>query len=293
MSERLQGHASDIAALLAETAAQVKRCHATAWDVIFRNGKELPAHVRLEHDWVQVDAPVSDDIRGNAHAGGDRHLWSLLTRNALLPPDIKLTVAVGDAVAPPVRLCGEIILDDAAELAVRTRELCTAIQSIAHAWPGVASPRSATAAATATAGAALCREAGWPVVERDEQVLVELDIPDGFAQAEIVVACDGGITARVGIGEDAPTARCEALALLLLRASASVRLVRAAADQTARFEVALRPPVAAAMLRDALCALSVAYRMVAREAAALVHDATIAAAYLRHCAPAATMKTQL
>jgi hypothetical protein len=203
-----------------------------------------------------------------------------------LPPGIKLAVAVGETVAPPVRLCGEIILDDAAELAVRMSELCAVIKQVAHVWPSAPAGVETTAAVD-TKVAALCHDTGWPVVERDGRVLVELDIPDGFAQAAVAARPDGGIGATVAVADGAaPAQGHDALALLLLRASGSVHLVRAAADPTPRLEVALPAPVAATTLQHALCALSVAYRMVVREATALVQDASIAAAYLRHGAGA-------
>jgi hypothetical protein len=161
--------------------------------------------------------------------------------------------------------------------------LCAAIKQVAHVWPATEPTPAPETLTPAVDVAALCHEMGWPVVERDGGVLIELDVPQGFAQARVAAGPDGSIATAVFIGDGPPPSPCrDALALLLLRASGSVRLVRAAAKATPGLEVALPPPVTVPALQHAFCALSVAYRLVVREAAALAHDASLAATYLRH-----------
>ena len=185
MTTRLNRHAAAIAAALDKEAPQVQQRHATAWDVVFRNGTELTVGVELDDDWVRLETAWP--------AAGDADCWSLLVRNGSLPPGVKFAIAVGDALAPPVRLHAEVMLDDAAEPAMRMQTLCRAIKTAAHVWPAHESGTTDAAGIPIADAVALCRETAWPVVERDGKILVELDVPDGFAQAQVSAAPDGTI----------------------------------------------------------------------------------------------------
>lgn len=275
MSSRTNSRAALIAAAIDKSAAHVEQRSANTWSAVFHNGTALGVHIALENEWLRLDAPIAPPAPD---------LWSLLQRNATLPAGLKF--AVGDAGDPPVLLRAEIGLEDEVDPTGRVLDACTAIKTVAHVWDNTDEPESdVDGHAVAPAGvAALCNDTGWPLVERDGQSHVELDVPGAFFQARVDATRDGGIVAAlpVGAGSVAPPMRA-AVALLLLRTSRAVRLVRAAADTTARFEVALAAPVPVAALAHAFAALSVACRMAGREAAVLSRDEAIAHAYLRHC----------
>jgi hypothetical protein len=129
-------------------------------------------------------------------------------------------------------------------------------------------------------------EAGWPVSGSDREGLrVDLDVPGAFHQAR-VEDHHGGVRFAADIVRIEPlrTTTRPALALLLLSASALVRMARAAVERTSgeeavRFEVVFDAAPSAAEIAHALSALSVACRGFAREAKALADEA-VAMRYL-------------
>ena len=111
-------------------------------------------------------------------------------------------------------------------------------------------------------------------------------------QAVVKPGSNGGLVAsvtRAGGREPARVSHRRALALLLLSASRSVRLARAAAVEEAdgrfeaRLEAALRPGAGAGDLTDALSALSVACRWCGPEAELVHENSLIAETYLLGC----------
>jgi len=135
--------------------------------------------------------------------------------------------------------------------------------------------------------AALCAAARWPFNAREDGMLaVSLEVTGGFQQATVVVDAADGVVVRTPIldGEVPSAAACrDALGLLLLRACGVFRMVRAVVDAASgavRFEVVLGAQPTADELARALSALSVAWRLAAREARVLATDADVAQAYL-------------
>jgi len=135
--------------------------------------------------------------------------------------------------------------------------------------------------------AALCAAARWPFNARDDGTLAApLEVNGAFQQATVAANADDGVLVWTSIlGGDAvgPGACRDALGLLLLRACGVFRMVRAAvevASDAARFEVVLGPRPTSEELARALSALSVAWRLAAREARVVSTDVGVAQAYL-------------
>jgi len=140
--------------------------------------------------------------------------------------------------------------------------------------------------------AARCREVAWPSTRLDLATLaIDLGLR-GVRHARVAtVAATGAV--RVWVELDRIRApldpRCErALALLLLRAAAVVRLVRPVLERRAThavvaFEVAHEgSPPEPVELGHAFAALRVAAETTGREVRVLARDPALAAAYLRH-----------
>lgn len=273
MNARTNPRAALIAAAIDKSATCIDRQSATTWSAVFHNGTALAVQVALENEWLRLDATLAPPVPD---------LWSVLQRNATLPAGLKFVV--GDAGDPPVFLRAEIALEDEVDPTGRVLDACTALKTVAHVWDAADRLEGSRDGHVLTSSdiATLCNETGWPVAARDGSAHVELDVPGDFVHARVEATHDGGIIATVPLGVDrsvAPTSA--AAALLLLRTTGAVRLVRAAADASARFEVAMRASVSAAGLTQALAALSIASRVAGREAAVLARDESIAHAYLR------------
>src|SRR5439155_10563598 len=139
----------------------------------------------------------------------------------------------------------------------------------------------------------LCGLTGWGFVEREPgRLAVDLDVPGMFWQAIVEARGEVGLSAAVPVLDptvadaEPPDPVCrQALGLLLLRACGVVRMARAAAKTQdgathARFEVVFGSQPCVAELTHAFAALSVACRVVSREAAVLWTDEVVARAYI-------------
>lgn len=131
----------------------------------------------------------------------------------------------------------------------------------------------------------LAEESGWPVKVRDQGVVADLAVADGFHQA-VVLAEGQGVRVFTDLvslaGMAGESRRAIAVALLLL--NDSVRSVAAsvyggANHESARLSIALPPRPDAALLGESLTALSAGCRWVHRELAALA-DPELANAFL-------------
>ena len=240
---------------------------------------------RPDGGWLVVERAA-----GSGAVSGDEA--AILGWNGRLPPGLRLLLAA----APPfVRCRVDLVVEpggDEAEVD-RAGRLTDAVASMAvleTLGDGVATPAS-TPPQDAGDLAALCRETEWPLHERGAVLAVDLDVPGGAHQALVERRGDGTVAAAVPVLDAAmavlPAASAagrRAVAVLLLRTSGLVRLVRAAAPAAdvaaARFEVVHRRP-APAELAHGFAALSVACRRAAAEALALWSDETVARRYLR------------
>jgi hypothetical protein len=135
-----------------------------------------------------------------------------------------------------------------------------------------------------------CSDAGWTFTQRpDGELVVDLDVPDGFFQAS--VARHGGAQTCVSVtltsGVEFPAPECEAAFwVLLLRIGGAVRMARAVTQATgggvaAGFEVRFASAPVAGELGHALSALSIACRAGGREAAVVATNPQLACEYLR------------
>ncbi len=284
---------ADVLTALKQQASRVEQDGPGRWLLSLRNG--AAAHqgtARVKSGWLTVDfAPAG---RPSADP------WAMLLANALAPAGVKLTM---DEACGTTHLVGELslALDERCELDRRVGELLGGVGDLLTTSKGKKRPAAhqdgASSAVSlvppAPAAAELCREADWPFTERSEGcVAVALEVQRQPFQAVVKPRPNGGLVASVtlaGGGEPPRVPHRRALALLLLSASRSVRLARAAAVEEAdgrfeaRLEAALRPGAGAGDLNDALSALSVACRWCGPEAE-LVHESSlIAKTYLLGC----------
>jgi len=137
----------------------------------------------------------------------------------------------------------------------------------------------------------LCELAGWSATVRSAsgEAVVALPARDGDVCHATATTGDGALNLHValGVAGDAETTPlCQAaVALALLRAAGSVRLVRSTATRhdghiAAALEVRLQPPVGIETLNHALSALAFAHQQIASELEALAGDDSLAGAYL-------------
>jgi hypothetical protein len=138
--------------------------------------------------------------------------------------------------------------------------------------------------------AALLSGSGFEFVVRDEaHAAVDLGVPGEFRQADLRASASGGLVAAITFETDvAPPPECvRAAALLLLRASAWLRMVRGTltgvgGHARARFEIELPSAPTALETGEALAALSVATRLAGPDLESLMADASLARLYVRH-----------
>lgn len=286
-----------IHAALEKCATSVELVGRGRWTCVLANGTEVCVGAHVADNWLLLDAPfearLAPLIQGAAATDLDLSLRAsdLLRRNATLAGGVKFAVL---SQAPRTRLRAEVPLDEEVDVGRRVRQACAGFKAAASA-PAAHHPVSSAHAADDGGSAVdlrcLCSATQWSFIERDAMtVAVDLEVPGGFRQAMVEAAESGGVVASVDI------ATCTALAsppcqaawgLLLLRACGVVRMVRAAAHAgdggapRSRFEVVFADVPAPAELAHALATLSVACRLVDREAGVLAHDAAVATEYLR------------
>jgi hypothetical protein len=277
-----------VVAGLAKRAASVGRVAPGVWAFELANGTRFPASARIDDGWLLLDAPL--------HAAVPPSRWTeLLEVNASLAGGARFIL---QAAEPKLRVRAEVPLDEAVDIGRRVVEACAGFEAAKTRLerPDVAidvGMRDAFAAAGGDVSvAALCRETGWRCHERAaDQVAVDLEVPGAFPQALVEAGPDASVAASMCVSGDAAddgalprSSLCrDALALLLLRVSGAVRMVRAtvvADGRAARFEVAFASDPAVVELAHAFAALSVACRVAVREAAVVRRDEEVARAYL-------------
>ena len=269
---------------LAKRAITVTRTGYGSWSLDLANGTRFAATARHDDGWLLLDAPMHAPLpvsRGT----------ELLAANASLAGGARFVLGSADS---SLRVRAEVPLDDGIDLRRRVAEACAGFEAaktiltVPHEGGGVAEGPEPGGADIDVA--ALCRETGWASHGRATAVAVDLDVPGAFRQAAVEVRPDARVAVSAPVAGDPSvdgmpsTPRCrDALTLLLLRASGSVRMVRAtttAAGGAARFEVVLAGEPAVAELAHAFAALSVACRVAGREAVVLGHDDGVARLYL-------------
>ncbi len=266
--------AAELRALL-EKRASVQEIDATGWKIA---SGDACLTARAAHGWIHLDAECGAD-------GVNGHAWDLLESNAGLPAGVKFVVPEKD---DTVRVRAELPLDREISLDAR---LPAAVEGVLRAmrWPSSRDDdrRSCLLPSPVDLGdvSARARESGWSDLARSTGPFhVDLDVRRGGALAGVTRHDDGLIEVSVDLDVDAgeTTEICsQAVALLLLRVAAGVRMVRAATvANRPRFEVVCEAEPAVAEIGHAFSALSVACAHAAREARALHGDEAVARLYL-------------
>jgi hypothetical protein len=245
------------------------------WRCIVENGVRTPIIATLEERFLRLEGSPKAMLEGS------RALKAALMGTDTLAGGVKLAL---DASGSGLQIRTDIVLLDETQLLDR---ICWALagfhdSSYQQEFHGSQKDRlvtPATAAATGNLGE-LLHETSWQCTERDlYEFSVNLD-------------ADSAPPARISRNErglvfSVELCRCYAeadvswlaLAVFLLTACSSLRLVRAnttdvGAQLCFGFQVCLPAAPVAEEINHALAALSVAYRMCAREANALLDEAT-------------------
>jgi hypothetical protein len=267
-----------IGATLDKVATKVTALGGGVWTFALLNGRPFGARAVVRDGWLTVGAPLG--TIGGAGASR-REAWDVLAQNALLGGGVRQILTGGVELG----VCADLALDADLDLATRIHDACRGIEAAKGGLSaGAPLPAAAPDAPAPSELAAICRQTGWTI--RDgERLAVDLDVPAGILTAEIAAA-RGAVTVAVPLFDEAvddatPVCR-QALATLLLRTSAVVRMVRATTIPGAPpcFAVSCPGRPSAAELAHALGALSVACGVAAREAHLLRHDDTLARRYV-------------
>ena len=280
-----------IAMTLEKCAASINQTGRGRWELALVNGKSVSATATFLDRWLSIDAPVSDRL--------DRaDLWRLLTLNASLVGLSKF-VLMPDHRSVHVRSDISLSEDDddfeaVSNSATRVQEACVGMKSaLARVHDEKPSGRVKSKPASDNQDAAkpehlrrVCEDAGWKFTERSTgKLVVDLEAQGGFFQAVVEPRSVGAhVSAEVARWDALAESSRHALAVLLLRAGALVRLARPAIEENetevgARFEVVFSELPRSFELAHAFSALSVACSLCGREAGA-VQDEIIAKEYL-------------
>ncbi len=260
----------------------------TPWDWTFSlaNSIGLEGSARVDQEFLHLDvdlrkARISDSITGAS-------VWDLLHFNARTQYGVKF--ALGGR-SPSVRLRAEIPVADGQDLLYsRIRDTALGMQGALRLIQGAADSTRLDSPNPGRSGVdlvALLGEVGFSVSRRANGLVVKLEVPDEFFEATIGECEVRGTVASVALEacNGWPNECRTALGLMLLSATARLRMVRASAERiddnqtAARFEVILQGLLSAANLNHGLSALSVACGRWGREVKAL-RDERIARSYL-------------
>lgn len=230
-----------------------------------------PIHVAREDGWLRLCAP----------GPGLRDPWDLLVRNDRRPGPARIVLTT--SATERGGFVTELVVDLPLEEGHAPRDL---LQRARMALRGDNAPETRDSQASEADWSRLIAERGWPLSPRgDGRVAVELDTPGLNAHARLTDTGEG-LSLAVEVARPAgasPRAR-EAMARFALILTGALRMIRAAASgdpAVIRLEVHLAAPPSALDLDLALAALSVGYRLAARELRALA-DERLAVLYLEH-----------
>jgi len=258
------------------------------WAFSLTNGERFEGTARLDDDWLSMNVSVS-------HAGNDRDsLWRAVRINGYLQRDCRF--ACWDAACA---LRSDIPAASPETLDERVAWTCDGLRK-AHdmlsdgGWKAEESERTKPDPDHRAALEQHCRDARWePIVSGDDAfpVRVKLDARHRLHKAGLALYPSGAVHIEVTIGSirtgELTTASRTALALLLLRASAVVRMIRGFARTQGEltylgFGVTCAPTAAlTAELAHALSALSVVCSLCSREETEVLTNEAMAALFLR------------
>jgi hypothetical protein len=260
----------------------------TLWDWTFNlsNSRVFEGIARVDQEFLHLDV----DLRW-ARSGGSltaASIWDLLHFNARTQYGVKF--ALGGK-SPSVRLRAELPVFDGQDLLYsRIRDTVHAMRRALRLVQGAADSTQFDSPNPARSGVdlpALLGEVGFSFSRRASGLVVKLDVPDEFFEATIGECTVRGTVASVALEacNGWPNECRTALGLMLLSATARLRMVRASAERfddnqtAARFEVVFQGLLSAANLNHGLSALSVACGGWGKEVKAL-RDERVARSYL-------------
>lgn len=252
-------------------ASPVVRLRAGEWRFSLSNGKSGPFRGRLDEGWLMLRAPI--------HPPHDTSLWSLLRTGSDLDGSAKIAIRSGDR-APDLR--ADLPLDGGVDLEARVKATCSGLAAALGLLDGhkPAAPAAGTSGADGRDLGALLKEAGWSFTERDGGArIVDLETPRGSYRAEVTGREAFGVrmAAPLAHAGTLSNASREAIGLLLLTASACLRLARGAVvpaqrGLTLRLEVVFPETPSATEIDHALAALSVGCAHFGPESEALLEE---------------------
>lgn len=271
-----------ITARLEQCGEKVVRTGPAGWTLELQNGKAIPMRARLAGHWLTL--ATTPELEP-----ADEPSWRLLELNGSLPAGCRFIL---DANGQP-ELRADLHLGEVATDETWVPDACNALQDSCASlgWHGVSPvrpsvPGSDLGPCTGEPWAQSLAEAGWALKELQGHV-IGLDFEARGSPHQVRIArTPVGVCFTVEItrpGPLGPVAR-EALATMLLTATAALRVVRASAGQdergdAARFEVLLRADPSDALAELAVGGLVLATQRSGQEARALVH-AALASQYL-------------
>jgi hypothetical protein len=278
-------HEFAIRQALGACAACVEETRPRGWRVSLANGRPLDVDVQADENWLTLSTPVPgaradciELLRLNHGLGGS-------SRIALVPGTWSLELRSD---VPLVDTWPDSDLPEAMSLAIRIGEACDGLKQASDRLHGGLHTRDDepdpaervwSDCAAVTRLADLCREAGWPYVERRGGALaIELDVADACHHALFELRSERAeLSVPVTLVDVESAHAREAIGVLLLSACRTLRFARAAVTggqaPTARFEVMFAEPPVAPELDEALRALSTACLLCAREAEMLREQA--------------------
>jgi len=275
---------------LRSVARRVEAAGPSAWRFELPEAEAAQATAELVPDWLLLRQTLAN---GTSRDWRDPVLWGhLLCLNDGLEGGAKFCI---DGQGRGLSLAAEIPLAQDAEAALQSRLAaacdglgCGVRRIAAGPAMGQTEPRAAVSPQAAEALAPLCEQSGWGFERRPSgQWAVRLEVPDAFFQAQLEPTAAGG--ARLVLCHalaDAPEDGCRrAVELMLLLASATVRMVRPAATATPEglaycWEVPWAGLPEGWEIARGVSALSVACGLAGREIRLLGEDPRLAREYL-------------
>lgn len=252
-----------------------------SWNCVVQNGARLPIAAKFEQGFLHL-ATCPTETENTVCT-----LEDALFRNSSLAGGVKAALPGPSA---PLRLQTDIAVLDEKQLTDRFWWALNGFHDGSLMLHSPASPVDCQPSENCDEGDALrelLRESSWPSTERgSNDFSVELD-RNSSARARIRMTKTGVVSSVELLRTNAiPGMSRRALALFLLRATGTLRFVRAHAQESNGewsfgMQVSL-PPAPGVEIGHALAALATAHRMYARETTVLLDD-TAARCYLAAC----------
>ena len=277
-----------VPAALQAAGGEVQEGEAGRWPFAMYNGNRFEGTAALDGTWLALDVPMDPG------ADDEVTLWNHVLINGQLDHDCRVARWGSDAA-----LRSDMHIATLHPVDERIAWACEGLRN-AHdiladgGRKGGSDEDVATSPEQRAFLEQSCRDAGWePVAAADNttQVRVDLDVRHGPHRAELALLPSGAIRAEVTAHRMATdkltTASRAALAVLLLRASAVVRMTRGFARTRGSrtimgFGVTCAPTAAmTAELAHALSALSVVCGLCSSEEIEVLTNEAMAALFLR------------